>query len=54
MGTILGVPMIRTIVYWSLYWGTLILGNYHLILQKRESTPPWYWHGEGDLVSSVC
>ena len=26
----LGVPMMRTILYWGLYWGTLILGNYHL------------------------
>ena len=23
-GTILGVPIIRTIVYWGLYWGPLI------------------------------
>ena len=29
-GTFLGVPIVRTIVYWGLYWGTLILGNYHL------------------------
>ena len=29
-GTILGVPIIRTMIYWGLYWGTLILGNYHL------------------------
>ena len=29
-GTFLGVPMIRTIVYWGLYWGPLILGNYHI------------------------
>ena len=29
-GTILGVPIIRTIVYWGLYWGPLILGNYHI------------------------
>ena len=29
-GTFLGVPIIRTIVYWGLYWGTLILGNYHM------------------------
>ena len=28
-GTFLGVPIIRIIVCWSLYWGTLILGNYH-------------------------
>ena len=29
-GTLLGVPIIRTIVYWGLHWGPLILGNYHL------------------------
>ena len=29
-GTFLGVPIIRTIVYWGLDWGTLILGNYHM------------------------
>ena len=29
-GTILVVPIIRTIVFWGLYWGPLILGNYHL------------------------
>ena len=25
-----GVPIIRTIVYWGLYWGPPILGNYHI------------------------
>ena len=29
-GTILGVPIIRTIVFWGLYWGPLILGNYQM------------------------
>ena len=29
-GTILVVPIIRTIVYWGLYWGPLILGSYHI------------------------
>ena len=29
-GTLLGVPIIRTIVFWGLYWGPLILGNYHI------------------------
>ena len=29
-GTILGVPIKRTIVFWGLYWGPLILGNYHI------------------------
>ena len=31
-GTFLGVPIIRTIVYWGLYWGPFILGNYHVVL----------------------
>ena len=26
----MGVPIIRTIVFWGLYWGPLILGNYHI------------------------
>ena len=30
MGTFLGAPIIRIIVFWGLYWGSLILGNYHL------------------------
>ena len=30
MGTILGVPIIRIIVFRGLYWGALILGNYHV------------------------
>ena len=29
-GTLLGVPIIRTIIFWGLYWGSLILGNYHI------------------------
>ena len=32
MGTFLGVPIVRDysiLVYWGLYWGLLILGNYH-------------------------
>ena len=28
--TFLGVPIIRTIVFWGLYWGPLILGNYQI------------------------
>ena len=35
-GTILGVPIIRTIVFWGLYWGPLILGNYHIREAKYE------------------
>ena len=29
-GTLLGVPIIRTIVFWDLYWGPPILGNYQM------------------------
>ena len=27
---LLGGPIIRTIVFWGLYWGPLVLGNYRL------------------------
>ena len=37
-----GVPIIRTIVYWGLYWGPLILGNYH-ILWLPPFPPPQTW-----------
>ena len=30
MDTFLGVPRIRIIVCWGLYWGPPILGNYHI------------------------
>ena len=29
-GTILGVPILRIILFWGLYWGPPILGNYHI------------------------
>ena len=31
-GTLLGVPIIRIIVFWGLHWGPPILGNYHVLL----------------------
>ena len=31
VGTLLGAPIVRTIVFWGLYWGPLILGNYHIV-----------------------
>ena len=37
-GTILGVPIIRIIVYWGLYWGPPILGNYQILPQERSSS----------------
>ena len=33
-GTILGVPLIRTMVFCGLCWGPPILGNYHIELTK--------------------
>ena len=38
-GTILGVPIIRTIVYWGLYWGPPILGNYHMYTWELKVVP---------------
>ena len=29
-GTILGVLIIRIIIYWDLHWGPPIMGNYHM------------------------
>ena len=40
--TILGVPIIRTIVYWGLSWGPPILGNYQIrglgFRERREKS----------------
>ena len=36
-GTILGVPILRIIVYWGLYWSTLILGNDHIDLGPKST-----------------
>ena len=30
-GTFLGVPIVRIIVFGGLYWGSPILGNYHIV-----------------------
>ena len=31
--------MMRTIVYWGLYWGPLILGNYQIFLTIQHTIP---------------
>ena len=36
-GTFLGVPIIRIVIYLGLYWGPLILGNYHLSIHYLEN-----------------
>ena len=38
-GTILRVPIIRTIVYWGLYWGPPILGNYQMCPRLNPRAP---------------
>ena len=40
MGTILGVPVIRIIVFWSLYWGPLIFGR--LPYSGLETSPAFH------------
>ena len=30
-GTFFGVPIIRITIFWGLYWGPFLLGNYHLL-----------------------
>ena len=35
-GTFLGVPIMRFIVFWGLYWGPPILGNYHMGVSQNE------------------
>ena len=36
-GTILGVSIIRIIVFWGVYWGPPILGNYLFLPVSRMS-----------------
>ena len=38
-GTSLGVPIIRTIVFWGLHWGPPILGNYHVAFSFPFDSP---------------
>ena len=41
-GTFLGVPIIRTIVYWGLFWGPLILGNFQIPQNRSNFATPRY------------
>ena len=40
-GTFLEVPIIRTMVYWGLYWSALILGNYQVGTKKHKGCCCW-------------
>ena len=42
-GTILGVPRIRTIVFWGLYWGPPILGNYRVLFGVPHNADYSIW-----------
>ena len=33
--TFLGVPIVRNIVFRGLYWGSLVLGNYHMYIHRE-------------------
>ena len=50
-GTFLGVPIIKSIILWGLYWGPLILGNYQIDLYKWPSKSFWMeWEVTTDLA----
>ena len=51
-GTFLGVPKIRTIVYWGLCWGTLILGKLPYTLRYIIDIPGGQTSIVEDLVDS--
>ena len=36
MGTFLGVPIVRIIVYWRYIWAALISGSYHITPSTRH------------------
>ena len=57
MGTFLGVPIIRTIVFWGLYWGSPILGNYHMDINGKENGDYYVGFGVrclGLTASDLC
>ena len=41
----MGVPIIRILAYWGLYWGPLIFGNYHFLMASGP-------HGSGVTMKS--
>ena len=40
-GTLSGVVIIRIVVFWGLYWGPLVLGNYQIVRQTTSSHSLW-------------
>ena len=45
-GTLLGVPIIRILVFWGLHWGPLILGNYQVSFFRILSPVKDMWIAE--------
>ena len=52
-GAILGVPIIRIIVYWGPYWGPPILGNYHLGITTLRVQGLKEWGLRAQMLSMV-
>ena len=57
-GTILGVPIIRTIVFLGLYWSPFILGNYHIDYSSHyrflAATELWlFWRGSLETLRDL-
>ena len=50
----MGIPKIWTIVYWGLYWGTLILGTYHLEWRCGHWRPSPCITGSAVLLMAVA
>ena len=55
LGTFLGLPIIRTVVFWGLYWGPPILRKYHL-LDDCDHCWSWYFPKaqSGGMANSSC
>ena len=53
MGTILGVPKIRTIVFWDLYRGPPIFGNYHFSANAAVGMTNAYVRGFKGTMEAV-
>ena len=51
--TILGVPIIRTIVFWGVHWGSLILGNYHIYKDIHVYDYVHMWTYTGTRIQHV-
>ena len=49
----MGIPKIRTIVFWGLYWSPLILGNYHMGVSQNNPYLEGQWASASGLVLGI-